>query len=220
MNLAESEWQRLSELLDTALSLPPEARSSWLVGVNAEPESLKALLSNLLAREDLGETGDFLSTLPKLAPGVMQGADGWAGLIIGPYRLERSIGSGGMASVWLAERIDRQLNRKVALKLPHLGAALPALIERMGRERDILAALEHPHIARLYDAGIAADGRPYLALEYVEGEPVDRYCQQHNLQVEARLELLLQVARAVAYAHAHLIVHRDLKPSNIQIDAQ
>jgi serine/threonine protein kinase len=220
MDLAESEWQRLSELLDTALSLPPEARSSWLEDLSAEHESLKALLSNLLAREDLRETGDFLNTLPKLAPAVPQGADGWEGLLIGPYRLERSIGSGGMASVWLAERIDGQLNRRVALKLPHLGAALPALIERMARERDILAALEHPHIARLYDAGVAADGRPYLALEYVEGEPVDRYCQQQQLNVEARLELLLQVARAVAYAHAHLVVHRDLKPSNIQIDAQ
>src|SRR6185312_12410208 len=117
------------------------------------------------------------------------------------------------------ERIDGLLKRKVALKLPHLGAAFHGLVERMARERNILAALEHSNIARLYDAGVAAAGRPYLALEYVEGEPIDRYCERHGVDIIGRLQFVLHVARAVAYAHAHLVVHRDLKPSNIQVDA-
>ena len=107
MDLAEREWRGLRELLDTALSLTPEARSAWLEALKPEPASLKALLIDLLAREDLRESGAFLSALPKLAPGAAPDPDGSPGLIIGPYRLERSIGSGGMASVWLADCIAR-----------------------------------------------------------------------------------------------------------------
>jgi WD40 repeat protein/serine/threonine protein kinase/TPR repeat protein len=220
--LAARDWLNLSRLLETALSLPESARSSWLAGLPADQEPLKNVLQELLSREDLrSETGGFLSTLPKL---TAAGAHGFSGLspgaLIGPYRLERELGAGGMASVWLAERTDGLLRRKVALKLPHLSSALEGLAERMARERDILAALEHPNIARLYDAGVAADGRPYLALEYVEGEPIDRYCERCGLDIVARLGFVLQVARAVTYAHTRLIVHRDLKPSNIQVDPQ
>jgi serine/threonine-protein kinase len=124
-----------------------------------------------------------------------------------------------MGSVWLAERADSIPKRKVALKLPHLGWA-PGLAERVERERDIVASLEHPHIARLYDAGLDALGRPYLALEYVDGTPIDRYAAEHRLTVPDRLRLFLQVAEAVAHAHAHLVVHRDLKPSNILVTGQ
>ena len=95
----------------------------------------------------------------------------------------------------------------------------PGLTERMARERDILATLNHPNIARLYDAGLTDDGRPYLALEYVEGRPIDEYCREQHLSVASRLGLFLQVARAVAYAHGKLIVHRDLKPANILVTA-
>ena len=91
--------------------------------------------------------------------------------------------------------------------------------DRMAQERNILASLTHPHIARLYDAGLTAEGRPYLALEYVEGEPIDRYAVSHSLPLRALIELIVQVARAVAHAHARLVVHRDLKPSNILVDA-
>jgi eukaryotic-like serine/threonine-protein kinase len=223
MPIAARDWQALSRLLDTALSLPPGDRESWLQGLEGEDESLKVLLHDLISRKDLVETRGFLETLPKITQGqgISDAAppDTVAGEQIGPYRLERALGSGGMGSVWLAERVDGVLKRRVALKLPHVAGPRSTLAARMDRERNILAALEHPNIARLYDAGIAADGRPYLALEYVEGEPIDRYCTQHRLSVAERLGLVLQVARAVAYAHQHLIVHRDLKPTNVLVDA-
>jgi serine/threonine-protein kinase len=122
-----------------------------------------------------------------------------------------------MATVWLAVRADGLLDRQVALKLPHASWGGSAYADRMARERNILASLTHPNIARLYDAGIAADGRPYLALEYVDGQPIDVYARTQALPVRARVELVVQVARAVAHAHAQLVVHRDLKPSNILV---
>ncbi len=140
-----------------------------------------------------------------------------AGMLVGPYRLLREIGTGGMGAVWLAERADGMLKRRVALKLPRLAWDIPGLAGRMERERDILAELEHQNIARLYDAGVDAQGRPYLAMEYVEGRPLDVYCREHGLGVQERLGLFLQVARAVAHAHARLVVHRDLKPTNILV---
>ena len=122
-----------------------------------------------------------------------------------------------MGSVWLAERSDGMVKRPVALKLPR-GAWLRAgLAERMARERDILATLNHPNIARLYDAGLTSTGEPYLALEFVPGRPLDEYATAERLTVRARLQLFLQVTRALAHAHARLIVHRDLKPSNILV---
>ena len=136
---------------------------------------------------------------------------------VGPYRLIRELGAGGTATVWLAERADGSLRRQVALKLPRIAWLDRGLAERLNRERDILASLEHPSIARLYDAGVDAAGRPYLAIEYVEGIPLDRYAAEHRLSIAQRLSLFVWVARAVAFAHAHLIVHRDLKPTNILV---
>ncbi len=130
----------------------------------------------------------------------------------------RELGRGGMGSVWLAERDDGTFKRNVALKLPHV-TWIGGLAERMARERDILATLEHPNIARLYDAGVDDMGRPFMAMEYVEGVTIDRYCADHSPTVEQILQLILQVARAVAHAHARLVVHRDLKPSNILVTA-
>ncbi len=191
---------------------------SWVAALPLDQEPFKKVLQELLS---LRLETNFLATLPELIQARSRGVSGnSSGDVIGSYRLERELGAGGMASVWLAERTDGLLQRKVALKLPHIGAAVDGLAERMARERDILAALEHPNIARLYDAGVASDGRPYLALEYIEGEPLDRYCERHSLDIAARLGFVLQVASAVAYAHTRLIVHRDLKPSNIQVDSQ
>jgi len=121
-----------------------------------------------------------------------------------------------MATVWLAERIDGSLQRQEALKLPRSGWAI-GLAQRMARERDILASLEHPRIARLYDAGVTAEGRPWLAMEHVVGAPIDLHCKELRLDIRARLKLFLQVADAVSHAHARLVVHRDLKPGNILV---
>lgn len=215
LELDPQRWARLNELLDVALELPRCERDSWLASLDERFADVKPQLSLLVQQAACIETRDFLHTLPKLDdPELSHDA---AGATVGPYRLLREIGAGGMGSVWLAERIDRLPARHVALKLPHISAPRSALAERLARERDILATLEHPGIARLYDAGVSAEGRPYLALEYVEGLPLDAYCAQHPLDLRQRLELFLKIANAVAYAHAKLVVHRDLKPGNILV---
>ena len=227
---SRGDWQEVFSLLDTALELDPAARAAWLDdldGQGPEPARLSPLLRRLLAAHAEIATGEFLRAPPTFVFGPPMGGAGLAAqALVGPYRLLRESGQGGMATVWLAERADGLLDRRIALKLPHPGwgdASLPVpmapFTDRMARERNILASLTHPHIARLYDAGLTDAGRPYLALEYVDGEPIDAYAAAHGLSLRARIELVVQVARAVAHAHARLVVHRDLKPSNILVDA-
>ena len=207
---------RLSELLDTALELPAEDRERWLESLPQEHSALKPRLRALLARAASIETSDFLDTLPK----VDGDDDAAAGDEIGPYRLIRELGVGGMGAVWLAERHDGSLKRAVALKFLRAAGSHQTLSQRLQRERDILAELTHPNIARLYDAGISAAGVPWLALEYIEGRHIDHYCREQQLDVRARVALVLQVARAVAYAHSKLVVHRDLKPTNVLVSTR
>jgi serine/threonine-protein kinase len=205
-------WMRLSRLLDEALDLPAERRLQWLGSLDSTHDPLKETLRRLLSHPPEYDDEDFLRRLP-----AVDDDESLQNTIVGPYRLIREIGSGGMGSVWLAERIDGLLNRPVALKLPHRAWRHAHLAERMAREREILAALNHSNIASLYDAGIASDGQPFLALEYVQGEPIDAYCRTRSLSLRAKLALFLQVTRAIAHAHAKLIVHRDLKPSNVLV---
>ena len=225
LQIDAAEWARLSKLLDEALDREPAARAAWIDSLGPECEPLKAQLRDLLSRSSSVETRDFLGTLPKMgAEPLVAAPSGMAGQIIGAYRLLREIGAGGMGSVWLAERTDGLINRPVALKLPHLVVARRAeLAERMAREREILATLDHRNIARLLDAGISAEGQPFLALEYVEGLPIDTYCSGEGtrapIDLHGRLGLFRQVADAVAYAHGKLVVHRDLKPANILVTA-
>jgi serine/threonine protein kinase len=215
------DWHEIFALLDTALELDPTLHTGWLEALGPEQARLSPLLKRLLSAHAAARTDDFMQSpatfvLPpepaRLGPAAQD--------LVGPYRLVREIGQGGMACVWLAERADGLLDRQVALKLPHISWGTASFADRMTRERNILASLTHPNIARLYDAGIAADGRPFLALEYVAGVPVDAYARERQLNVRARVELMVQVARAVAHAHARLIVHRDLKPTNILVDAE
>ncbi|WP_127998750.1 serine/threonine-protein kinase [Piscinibacter defluvii] len=208
-DLSPDAWRRLRGLLDQALALPAGARQAWLATLQGEQAALAPRLRALLAL-----TGAAPHTLPRL-----DDADERAGSRVGPYRLLHELGRGGMASVWLAEREDMLQGRRVALKLPHGAWRRPGLAARLAREREILATLEHPHIARLYDAGVADDGQPWIALEHVEGEPVDDWCTRRAAPVAQRVQLMLQVCDAVAHAHARLVVHRDLKPANILVDA-
>ncbi len=203
----------LTELLEQALRLTPQERVDWLRQLAARDPALEPLLREALAdRKPQGETVRTNHPGPPTSSLVET-----PGSHIGPYRLLRLLGAGGMGAVWLAERDDGQLTRRIALKLPHLW--ISAFSDELRAERDILAALEHPHIARLYDAGVTLAGRPYLALEYVDGKPIDVYCRERDFSVQQRVKLFLQVVQAVAYAHARLVVHRDLKPANILVAA-
>ncbi len=220
MNLEQDEWLTLSTLLDEALAIAPQQRQAWLDARTDIAPKLLSLAHGLIEPQ----TGSFtLPAMPAYSDAELHTlgpADAMAlapGMLVGPYRLLRELGRGGMGTVWLASRSDAALKREVALKLPHSTLSQQQLTERFARERDILAALVHPHIARLYDAGLMPDGRPYLALEYVDGEPLGSYCTARQLGSNARLELFLQVLAAVQYAHNQLVVHRDLKPSNVLV---
>ena len=219
-----STWAQLDQLLDAALDQPASERGRWMDLLGAEHAALEPRLRVLLSRAADNEARPYLDTLPKFDADLLDfpevPSDGdQPGDVVGPYRLLRELGSGGMGVVWLAERTDGLINRPVALKLPHGAWKRAGLAERMAREREILATLSHPNIAHLYDAGVTAGGQPYLAIEYVEGHRIDVYCREQHLDVEARLRLFAQVAGAVAYAHGKLAVHRDLKPANILVSA-
>jgi serine/threonine protein kinase/Tol biopolymer transport system component len=212
----------MSRLLDEALPLDAAGRRDWLDRLSPEYRELAQYLRDALLPGD-SQAAEFksLSTLPKLGPADTEGAVAASGLQpgarVGPYELIRLLGAGGMAEVWLARRADGAFNRNVALKLPLLTKLRADLEPRFARERDILASLEHPLIARLYDAGIDPKGLPYLAMEYVPGQPLTSRCDAHRVGVPERLELILQVLEAVQYAHEKQVIHRDLKPSNILV---
>ena len=221
MKLDLERWRTLSDLLDQALDLDPPARDAWLARLSGEAATLRPMLADLLAQRARAETGDFIDTLPCFDTAPLGGPSALEpGTLVGPYRLIRVLGRGGMGEVWLAERADGLLRRPVALKLPLSALSRGALAERFARERDMLGSLTHAHIARLYDAGFGADGQPYLALEYVDGVPITRYADDARLSIDARIALFAQVLDAVAHAHANLVLHRDLKPSNILVTPQ
>lgn len=215
------QLRRLYVLLDQALDMPATEHERWLNGLSPDDQTLASRLRELL-RHAVVETDDFMQRpaaeqLPPL--GDAEGDEDLPGERVGPYRLVAELGHGGMASVWLAEREDGGLQRQVALKLPRLGGG-QGLVQRMAVERDLLSALEHPNIARLYDAGVTPEGRPWLAMERVQGEPIDVYCRTRGAGVREILGLALQACSALAHAHARLIVHRDLKPANLLVTAE
>jgi serine/threonine-protein kinase len=205
-----ARWQQLSPLLDELFERDAAARAARLQALRADDAALADELEALIALDEAQE--DFLAE-PVVAHhhGVLPGSQ------VGPYRLEHLLGEGGMGQVWLASRADGLYQRRVGLKLLRPGLADTNLRLRFTRERQILARLAHPHIARLLDAGISADGLPYLALEYVDGAPITDYCRDRNTSLTDRLRMFEQICAAVSHAHANLIVHRDLKPSNILV---
>jgi serine/threonine-protein kinase len=213
--LPPDRWRQLSPLLDEALDLPSEARAPWLAALRTrDPElarDLDACLADAQALDDAG----FLDGVAVAAP-----SPSLAGQRVGAYRLVSLIGEGGSGSVWLAERCDGRYRGRVAVKLLNLALAGPAGEERFRREGTILARLRHPRIAHLVDAGVSAAGQPYLVLELVDGEAIDRYCDAKALTVDGRLRLFLDVLDAVAFAHANLTVHRDIKPANVLVSAE
>jgi serine/threonine protein kinase len=216
----------LSRLLDAMLALPAARRAAWVEGLGREADPLKPRLRALLARAGGSRAQHMLDTLPKLetsrAPKVLRFDDsGHApGTQIGPYRLTRRLGVGAMGVVWLADRPERGAWLQVALKFAHMAPRREDLLARLSRERQLLAALDHPNIARLYDAGVTAEGQPYLVLEYIAGRVLDAHCSALRLPLRARLQLFSQLVSAVAHAHDRQIVHRDLKPANVMVTAE
>ncbi|HJV63181.1 MAG TPA: protein kinase [Albitalea sp.] len=207
----KAQWAQLSPLLDELLDLDGPARAQRLSQMRAQDAASAAAVETLLGHLPVIERDNFLEKPPSL------GEDSLAGQVIGPYTVEREIGQGGMGSVWLARRTDGRYEGSVAIKFLNAGLQGRGAAERFAREGSILARLAHPNIARLIDAGVARAGQPYLVLEYIDGETIDRYCDTHRLDVTARVRLFLDVLAAVAHAHNRLILHRDLKPSNILV---
>jgi serine/threonine protein kinase len=211
MSISVEHMAQMSRLLDEAMELDDAGRRRWLDGLEADHRQLERALRAALVPT---ERAPVLLTLPKLDASVRAFKSGES---VGPYRLSRQLGAGGMAQVWLAQRVDGAFEREVALKLPRLSRPGQDLASRFVRECDILATLEHPNIVRLYDAGATAQGLRYLAMEYVDGEPLVCWCDRRHLGVQDRLTLFLQVLDAVQYAHGQQVIHRDIKPSNILV---
>ena len=211
--MSPDRWRRIESLYNDALALPPGGRPAFLEA-ECSDDALREEVERMLSATD--EAGGYLEGLAGgLVPEVQTGRE-QAGDRVGPWRLVRELGRGGMGEVWLAERAEGGFEQTAALKLVRPDLA-PADARRFLAERQILARLEHPNIARLLDGGVASDGRPYLAMELVEGEPITDYADRRRLTVNERLALFGQVAEAVHAAHRQLVVHRDLKPSNVLV---
>jgi non-specific serine/threonine protein kinase/serine/threonine-protein kinase len=216
--MSDARWQRLTEVFDAATALPPAERRAYVAGACADDPGLSAEVERLLVAHD--RAGDFIeSPAASASDALITGEPGWTGKVIGPYRVVREIGRGGMGAVYLAERVDGQYEQRVALKVIKRGMDTEQVLARFRAERQILASLEHPNIARLLDGGTTADGLPYFAMEHIEGRPIDEYADAHRLSIPARLELFLQISAAVSYAHQQLVIHRDIKPLNVLVTA-
>ena len=213
--ITPERWRALSPYLDEALELASEARAEWLASISARDAALAADLETLLAEHQVVHQSRFLEAAvvdPRMAL-----TQSLTGHVVGAYRLVSLIGQGGSGSVWLAERCDGRFHGRAAVKLLNIALVGRAGEERFKREGTILARLRHPRIAHLIDAGVSPTGQPYLVLEHVNGQAIDRYCSDRSLGLEARLHLFLDVLDAVAHAHANLIVHRDIKPPNVLV---
>lgn len=207
-------WQRLESVFHAALQIDPAQRSAYLDQA-CDPELRQQVESLILSSEETHQVMDAViaeeaAAIAGVAPGER----------IGPYEILKELGHGGMGTVYLAIRADDHFRKQVAIKLMRVDSFNRSMVERFRTERQILANLEHPGIARLLDGGANALGSPYVVMEYVDGLPVDLYCERHRLSIRERLILFRRIAEAVSYAHRNLIVHRDIKPDNVLVTAE
>jgi len=217
MQLTPNQWDKAKELFEAALELEPSQRTSFLAASCPEV-SLQHEVEKWLV--DYQAAGSFLDS-PALHSAT-KSEETVVSLVnprLGAYKLVRRLGQGGMAAVFLAERADDAYQKEVAVKLVRPGLDSQDVLSRFRHERQTLASLDHPNIVRLLDGGTTPEGSPFLVMEYVEGRPIDDYCDQHRLSVDDRLRLFSKVCDAVQYAHEKLVIHRDLKPSNIFVVA-
>lgn len=239
--MTPEDWNKAKGLFNAVLTLGPSERSAFLVQ-NCPDHSLRMEVERLLI--NFQEAGNFLSS-PALDPQILDSRqisehpaenkspslrsgsglafteegtdDPMIGRQVGVYRLERRVGQGGMAAVFLAARADGEFRRQVAIKVVSPGSARNEILDRFRKERQTLAGLDHPNIVKLLDGGSTPEGLPYLVMDYVEGGPIDQYCDNHKLSIDQRLRLFVKVCEAVQHAHQKLIIHRDLKPGNILV---
>jgi eukaryotic-like serine/threonine-protein kinase len=208
----QPEWRTIELHLDRLLELPEAEWGGYLSRLERDDPTAAGVLREMMAeRRDLEAKGFLESSLVKATDRER------VGMRVGAYTITSLIGRGGMGEVWLAVRSDGRFEGKFAVKFLDSYSASPAALDRFRREGRLLARLAHPHVARLIDAGVTEAGRPYLILEYVEGERIDAYCDGRSLGVDGRIRLLLDVLGALAHAHSNLVIHRDIKPSNILV---
>jgi eukaryotic-like serine/threonine-protein kinase len=215
VGLDRNDWQIVQALFDELIDLPPKEQSHRLNRAAHSAEVVAATRSLLLSAR-----GEGIMDLAPPSLGMDQEPSPYislgAGQEVGGFTVDRLIGRGGLGEVYLARRAGADFDQRVALKLLRVDAAERA--ESFARERRLLARLDNPGIARLVDAGVAPDGRPYIVMDFVDGEPIDAWCRAHGADIDTRLNLFREACDAVAYAHANLVVHRDIKPSNILVD--
>ncbi len=209
-------WNEIDALFDAALNLPQDQRAEFLDRACGDDRELRDAVERLIVADESAST--FLERPPLVI--LDGGEEAGEGSRFGSYRIERLLSRGGMGTVYLASRDDGQFERRVALKLLPPGADDPDSLQRFRAERQILARLEHPAIARLYDGGETEQGVPFLVMEYVEGLPLDAYCDRNRLGIDDRLRLFRRLLDAVSYSHQNLLVHRDIKPANILVTAE
>jgi eukaryotic-like serine/threonine-protein kinase len=209
--------ERLADVVGEAMDLPPGDRGAFLDVACRDAPELRAEAESLLRAHERAR--DFMERLDADRGAALLGVEE-GGRRVGPYRLLRELGRGGMGVVHLAERVEGGFEQRAAIKLVKRGMDSDAILRRFLRERQILASLEHAGVARLLDGGVTEDGQPYFAMEYVEGEPLTAYCDRRHVGVEERLRLFEEACRAVQHAHGRLVVHRDLKPSNMLVTAE
>ena len=211
---ATARWQRVRELFHACTELDSAQRDALLRQECAEDSELRAEVESLLA--SLAASNSFMET-PAVAAFALSDEPSWVGRTLGAYKIISLLAAGGMGEVYRAIRADGLYPQAVAIKLIRRELAGQIMLSRFRAEREILAALQHPNIAHILDAGITEAGLPYIVMELIEGESIDRYCEHHGLSVRQRLELFIDVCAAVHFAHQHLTVHRDLKPGNILV---
>ncbi len=213
--MTEKDWQIVKDIFIDALEKDADGRSDFLDAACANDDAVRIEVESLLASHFAGE--GFIDDPVFPVSEIFDRSSPATEQRFGHYSIIREIGVGGMGAVFLARRSDGEFDQLVAIKIVRQIIADSHLIDRFKRERQILAPLNHPNIARLLDGGVSEDGRPFLAMEYIEGDTLTKYADDQNLSLRARIELFLKVCSAVAYAHRNLIVHRDLKPNNIMV---
>jgi serine/threonine protein kinase len=210
-------WRQIEEIFQSAADCAPQSRPALLESACGDDTELRREIESLLVLHENSDPTSASSVADAIALLEQRNRKLNAGSRIGAYRVLREIGRGGMGTVYLAARADDAFQKQVAIKVIRRGLDTDDISQRFRSERQILAMLDHPNIARLLDGGTTDDGLPYFVMEYIEGEPIDLYCDQRELTVTERLKLFLGVCAAVQYAHQNLVVHRDIKPGNILV---